>query len=81
MKPAENLVLVAFGKNRLVDMIDMIGDENKEEELLNLSLGKHLPPVYRPEKACSEEEKLAFLEYISWLSNLIEMYNKEKINV
>ena len=78
MKPADNLVLVAFGKHRLVNLIEKIGNEKDENELLELSLGNHLPPVYKIEKSCSEEEKLAFLEYIAWLSNLIGSYKESK---
>jgi len=72
----ENLILVGFGKQKLVDLIEKIGDKEKEEELLNLTLGRHLPPVYRAEKSCSEEEILAFLEFTGWLSSLVKQYKE-----
>jgi len=70
----DNLVLVAFGKQKLTDLIEKIGNPEEEEGLLNLTLGRKLPPVYRAEKSCSQEEKLAFVEYVAWLSSLLKEY-------
>ena len=74
----DNLILVGFGKHKLIDLIEKIGDKEKEEELLNLSFGEYLPPVYRSEKACTQEEVLAFLEYTGWLSSVVSQHLKEK---
>jgi len=75
----DNLILVGFGRHRLIDLIEKIGDKEKEEELLNLTLGEHLPPVYRVEQSCTEEEVLAFLEYVGWISSVVsEHTNKGK---
>jgi len=75
----DNLILVGFGRHRLIDLIEKIGDKEKEEELLNLTLGEHLPPVYRAEQSCTEEEVLAFLEYVGWITSVVsEHTNKGK---
>lgn len=75
----DNLILVGFGNSKLTDLIEKIGNKEQEEELLNLTLGEHLPPVYRTEKACSQEEVLAFLEYVGWLSSVVSQHtNKGK---
>jgi len=57
----DNLVLVGFGKQKLTELIEKIGDPEEEEKLLNLTLGQQVPPVYRIEKSCTQEEKLAFV--------------------
>lgn len=76
----DNLILVGFGKSKLTDLIEKIGNKEKEEELLNLTLGERLPPIYRSEKSCSQEEVLAFLEYVGWLSSVVSQYTKENVN-
>ena len=75
----DNLVLVGFGKLKLIDLIEKIGKPEEEEKLLDLTLGQQLPPVYRDEKSCSEEEKLAFVEYVGFLTSLIEKYKENNI--
>jgi hypothetical protein len=70
----EDMVLVGFGSYKLKDLVGMIGSPEGEKELIEISFEKHLPPVYRRESICSQEDKLAFLEYTGWL---IEM-TKEK---
>ena len=76
----DNLILVGFGKSKLTDLIEKIGNKETEEELLNLTLGEHLPPVYRAEAACSQEEVLAFLEYVGWISSVVSQHTKETKN-
>jgi len=66
----DNLILVGFGKQKIVDLIEKIGNKEGEEELLNLVLGQVLPPIYRVETSCTQEEVLAFLEFTGWLSDL-----------
>jgi hypothetical protein len=79
MEEKDNLVLVGFGKSHLIDMIEWIGDKDKEKILLEAPMKQ--PPVYRRQEICSHEEILAFLEYAAWLRYLIEEYNKqEKVN-
>jgi hypothetical protein len=73
-----NLVLVGFGKQKLIDLIEKIGDPEEEEKLLELTLGKQLPPVYRDEKSCSQDEKIAMVEYVGWLTDLLKKYNEEE---
>ena len=72
-----NLVLIGFGNLKLVDLIQKIGNPEEEENLLTLTMGQELPPVYRDEASCSQEEKLAFIEYVGWLTSLIKRYNDE----
>ena len=78
MKKEDNLVLVGFGKTHLIDMIEWIGDKEKEKNLIEDTMNQ--PPIYRRQEICSQEEILAFLEYAGWLRNLIEAYNKQEIN-
>jgi len=75
----DNLVLVGFGKQKLIELIEKIGDPEEEEKLLNLTLGQQVPPVYRIEKSCTQEEKLAFVEYVGWLTSLLQKYKEEEI--
>jgi hypothetical protein len=75
MKKKDHLVLVGFGKSHLIDMIEWIGDEEKEKLLLNAPMNQ--PPVFRRQEICSQEEILAFLEYTGWLTHLLEQYNQE----
>lgn len=74
----DNLILVGFGKSKLTDLIEKIGNKETEEELLNLTLGEHLPPVYRAEKSCSQEEVLAFLEFTGWLSSVVSQHKQKE---
>jgi len=74
----DSLVLVGFGKQKLTDLIEKIGNPEEEEKLLNLTLGQQLPPVYRVETSCTQEEKLAFVEYVGWLSSLLKKLNEEE---
>lgn len=76
MEEKDNLVLVGFGKSHLIDMIEWIGDKEKEKILLEAP--KNWPPVFRRQEICSQEEILAFLEYVGWLKGLIEEYNKQE---
>jgi hypothetical protein len=76
MKKEDNLVLVGFGKTHLIDMIEWIGDKEKEKILLEAP--SKLPPIYRRQEICSQEEILAFLEYVGWLNNLIKQYNSQE---
>lgn len=74
----DNLILVGFGKERLVDLIEKINTD-KDEELLNLALGGQVPPIYRAEQSCNEEEVLAFLEFTAWLGSLLQNFNKQEV--
>jgi hypothetical protein len=76
MEKVDNLVLVGFGKSHLIDMIEWIGDKEKEKILLEAPM--KWPPVYRRQEICSQEEILAFLEYTGWVSHLIEEYEKSQ---
>lgn len=73
-----NLVLVGFGKQKLIELIEKIGDPEEEEKLLNIALGGGVPPVYREEPKCSQEEKLAMIEFTGWLTSLLQKYNEEE---
>ena len=72
----ENLVLTGFGDHDLKDMIDWIGDPEKEEDLLLAP--EKLIPRYRRQEICTQEEMLAFAEYAGWLNELITAYNEYK---
>ena len=76
MKKEDSLVLVGFGKTHLIDMIEWIGDKDKEKLLLEAPL--NLVPIYRRQEICSHEEILAFLEYAGWLRGLLEEYGKQE---
>jgi len=73
----DNLILVGFGKQRLVDLIEKI-NTSQEDELLNLALGGQSPPVYRAEQSCTEEEVLSFLEFVGWINSILQAYNKQE---
>jgi len=73
----DNLILVAFGKQKLVDLIEKINTD-KEDELLSLSLEGQVPPVYRAEKSCTQEEILAFLEFVGWMNSILQSFNKQE---
>ena len=73
----DNLILVGFGKQRLVDLIEKINTD-KEDELLELALGGKSPPIYRAEQSCTEDQVLAFLEFVGWLNSILRDYNKQE---
>lgn len=73
----ENLILVGFGNMRLVNLIEKINTD-QEDELINLALGGKIPPVYRSEESCSDEEKLAFIEFVGFLNNILEQFNNQE---
>lgn len=70
----DNLILVGFGNHDLTDMVTWIGDEEKEESLLNAVV--EWIPRYRKYESCSEEELGAFETYISWLQRIVEEYER-----
>ena len=70
-KPEEALVLVGFGKYRLIDMLTWM-DTDKEEDLARAFV--KWPPVYRREEICSQTEIEAACRYLAFIQDLILEY-------
>jgi hypothetical protein len=66
------LILVGFGEDDLLDMLAW-RDTERQEELLIAPTQRM--PRFRHFDRCSEEEILAFVEYVSWASKQLEERN------
>ena len=62
--------LVSIGKHSLTDLMAKVKTPEEEvdvrETMWLVSQGE-LPPRYRPQRLCSDEEKQAFIEFQEWL--------------
>lgn len=73
-KRQNQLILVGFGKFNLDEMLKWRGTEQEEELIF---APDRLPPRFRPESACSEEQVLTFIEYVNWTSELLDQVGVE----
>ena len=71
----DGMVLVAFGKHKLKDMMAWI-DTPQEEDLLTAF--KRWPPVYRELRACEAEDVQTACDYLAYLNDVIEEYDKHE---
>jgi hypothetical protein len=71
----EGMVLVGFGKNNLIDMLEW-QDTDKEQDLAEAFV--KWPPIYRREDICSQAEVKAACQYLAYLQDLIVEYELNK---
>ena len=76
LKPKEGLVLVGFGKYKLVDMLGWM-DTDKEDDLAKAFV--KWPPVYRREEICSQAEVKTACQYLAYLQDLILEYEMNEL--
>lgn len=76
LKPEEALVLVGFGKHKLVDMLEWMHTD-KEDDLAKAFV--KWPPVYRREEICSQADLKNACEYLAYVQDLLLEYEMNEL--
>ena len=73
MKVQEPLILVGIGKFDLKNMLEKAASSLEGQKTLLEAFDRHhWPPRYRRASACTDEEIVAFSNYVNWVKSHLE---------